>query len=194
MNKCVWALASPEEEQYHDHEWGVPVYDDRLLFEFLVLEGAQAGLSWATILKRRAGYRAAFDDFDVATVARYDDAKIDALLTNTAIIRNRLKIRSAISNAQAFIRVQQEFGSFADYIWRFVDGQPIQNAWRHRHEVPANTAVSDAMSKDLKKRGFTFVGSTICYAHMQATGMVNDHTVDCFRHQQLSHAQEATSP
>ncbi|MDP2903044.1 MAG: DNA-3-methyladenine glycosylase I [Methylovulum sp.] len=186
MNKCVWALASPLEGHYHDHEWGVPVHDDRLLFEFLILEGAQAGLSWATILKKREGYRKAFDNFDVATVAAYSDTKINALLDNPDIIRNRLKIHSAVSNAQAFIKIQQEFGNFDSYIWRFVDFRPLHNHWQHKQDVPATTPVSDAMSKDLKKRGFKFVGSTICYAHMQATGMVNDHTTDCFRHHQLS--------
>jgi len=186
MNKCTWALAGPLEEHYHDHEWGVPVHDDRLLFEFLVLEGAQAGLSWATILKKRDGYRKAFDNFDVATVAAFDERKINALLNNPDIVRNRLKVQSAVSNAQAFLKIQQEFGSFDSYIWRFVDGRPLQNAWQQHRDVPANTPESDAMSRDLKKRGFKFVGSTICYAHMQATGMVNDHTIDCFRHQQLS--------
>ncbi len=185
MNKCPWALASPLEEHYHDHEWGVPVHDDRVLFEFLILEGAQAGLSWATVLKRREGYRNAFDNFDVEVVAGYDDTKINALLTNPQIIRNRLKILAAVSNAQAFLKVQQEFGSFACYIWSFVDNRPLQNAWVSMKEVPTTTPHSDAMSKDLKKRGFKFVGSTICYAYMQATGMVNDHLADCFRHQQL---------
>lgn len=190
MNKCAWALASPLEEHYHDHEWGVPVHDDRLLFEFLILEGAQAGLSWATILKKREGYRKAFDNFDVAAVAAFDDIKIAALLNNPSIIRNRLKIHAAVNNAQAFLKVQQEFGSFDRYIWRFVDGRPLYNNWQHQRDVPANTQASDIMSKDLKKRGFKFVGTTICYAHMQATGMVNDHTIDCFRHQQLKTSEE----
>ncbi|MDO9104427.1 MAG: DNA-3-methyladenine glycosylase I [Methylovulum sp.] len=190
MGKCAWALASPLEERYHDCEWGVPVHDDRLLFEFLILEGAQAGLSWATVLKKRDAFRAAFDNFDVVKVAGYDDIKINALLNNPGIIRNRLKVQSAVGNAQAFIKIQQEFGSFDHYIWRFVDGRPLQNHWQHRQDVPANTPVSDAMSKDLKKRGFKFVGTTICYAHMQATGMVNDHTIDCFRHRQLQASEE----
>lgn len=185
MNKCKWALNSANEEHYHDHEWGVPVHDDRLLFEFLVLEGAQAGLSWSTILNKRQGYRDAFDDFDVQTVARYKQNKIDELLLNPKIIRNQLKIKAAITNAQAFIKVQHEFGSFDAYIWHFVDGEPIQNSWRQHHEIPASTHLSNQVSRDLKKRGFKFVGSVICYAHMQATGMVNDHTVDCFRYQQI---------
>lgn len=186
MNKCAWCLASPLEEHYHDDEWGVPVHDDRLLFEFLILEGAQAGLSWATILKKREGYRKAFDNFEVAAVAAYDDTKINALLNNPDIVRNRLKVNSAVSNAQAFIKVQEAFGSFDSYLWQFVDFRPLQNHWQYRQDVPATTPQSDALSKDLKKRGFKFVGSTICYAHMQATGMVNDHTIDCFRHQQLT--------
>lgn len=185
MNKCKWALNSANEEYYHDHEWGVPVHDDCLLFEFLVLEGAQAGLSWSTILNKRQGYRDAFDDFDVQKVARYEQNKIDELLLNPKIIRNQLKIKAAVTNAQAFIRVQHEFGSFDAYIWHFVDGEPIQNSWRQHHEIPASTHLSDLVSRDLKKRGFKFVGSVICYAHMQATGMVNDHTVDCFRYQQI---------
>ncbi len=185
MNKCKWALNSPHEEHYHDHEWGVPVHDDRLLFEFLVLEGAQAGLSWSTILNKREGYRKAFDNFDVEKVARYDEAKVSELVQNPEIIRNKLKVNAAITNARAFLKIQEEFGSFDDYIWRFVDGQPIQNSWRHHHELPASTNLSDLMSRDLKKRGFKFVGSVICYAHMQATGMVNDHTVDCFRCEQV---------
>jgi DNA-3-methyladenine glycosylase I len=186
LTRCAWSLASPIEQDYHDHEWGVPVHDDRLLFEFLLLEGAQAGLSWATILKRREGYRKAFDNFDVAKVAAYDDAKIEALIANPEIIRNRLKIQSAVSNAKAFIQIQTEFGSFHNFIWSYVDGKPIQNTWQNRQELPATSPLSDTISRDLKKRGFKFFGSTICYAHMQATGMVNDHTVDCFRHQQLA--------
>ena len=185
MNKCKWALHSANEEHYHDHEWGVPVHDDRLLFEFLVLEGAQAGLSWSTILNKREGYRKAFDLFDVGKVARYDEAKIEGLMGDPGIIRNRLKINAAITNARAFIKVQEEFGSFDDYIWRFVDGQPIQNSWQHHHELPASTHTSDVISRDLKKRGFKFVGSVIVYAHMQATGMVNDHTVNCFRYEEV---------
>ncbi len=170
---------------YHDREWGVPVHDDRALFEFLILEGAQAGLSWSTILKKRPAYRAAFDCFDPDKVARYDEAKIAALLGNTGIVRNRLKIRAAVRNAQAFLAIQQEFGSFDAYIWQFVGGQPIRSRWKRMQDVPARTAQSDAMSKDLAKRGFTFVGSTICYAFMQATGMVNDHILGCFRHKEL---------
>ncbi len=166
---------------YHDTEWGVPVHDDRRLFEMLVLEGAQAGLSWITILRRREGYRRAFAGFDPEAVAGYDEAKAAELLQDTGIIRNRLKVRSAINNARRFLEVQAEFGSFDAYIWRFVDGKPIQNVWRSMEEIPAKTPVSDAVSKDLVKRGFTFVGSTIMYAHMQATGMVNDHVRDCFR-------------
>ena len=185
MNKCKWAFNSSGEERYHDHEWGVPVHDDRSLFEFLVLEGAQAGLSWSTILNKRQGYRLAFDNFDVTRVASYDDDKINQLLTNPAIVRNKLKILSAITNAQAFIKVQEEFGSFDTYIWHFVGGKPIQNNWQYHHELPAATNLSDLISRDLKKRGFKFVGSVICYANMQATGMVNDHTVDCFRHEEI---------
>jgi DNA-3-methyladenine glycosylase I len=190
MNKCKWALHSANEEHYHDHEWGVPVHDDRLLFEFLLLEGAQAGLSWSTILNKREGYRKAFDNFEVATVARYDDNKIKELLADPEIVRNKLKINSAITNAQAFIKVQEEFGSFDAYIWHFVDGKPLQNNWQHHHELPAATNTSDLISRDLKKRGFKFVGSVIVYAHMQATGMVNDHTVDCFRHEEIRRLAE----
>lgn len=179
MDKCAWALASPLEEHYHDNEWGVPVHDDRLLFEFLILEGAQAGLSWSTILKKRDSYRQAFDHFDAMRIAQYDGLKVQELLANPGIIRNRLKVHSAITNAQAFLTVQAEFGSFDAYIWGFVGHQPVQNARTSMKEVPAFTAQSDAMSKDLKKRGFKFVGSTICYAFMQATGMVNDHLVGC---------------
>ena len=170
---------------YHDREWGVPLHDDRALFEFLILEGAQAGLSWSTILKKRPGYRAAFDRFNPRKVARYDEVKIAALLANPAIVRNKLKIRATVQNAQALLAVQKEFGTFDTYIWQFVHGRPIQNQWPQMQDVPARTPQSDAMSKDLKKRGFTFVGSTICYAFMQATGLVNDHLVSCFRHKQL---------
>ncbi len=172
--------------RYHDREWGVPVHDDRVLFEFLTLEGAQAGLSWATILRKRDAYRKAFADFDVQRVARFTDAKIERLMLDAGIVRNRLKLQSTVSNARAFLSVQEEFGSFSNYQWRFVDGSPIQNAVRSRAAVPARTAVSDALSKDLKKRGFRFVGSTIMYAHMQAVGMVNDHWVECFRSAKLS--------
>ena len=170
---------------YHDGEWGVPVHDDRRLFEFLILEGAQAGLSWITILKKRPAYRAAFDRFDARKVARYDAPRIAALLANAGIVRNRLKIASAVTNAQAYLAVRKEFGSFDRYIWGFVEGRTVQNRWRRLEDVPARTAQSDAMSKDLARRGFKFVGSTICYAFMQATGMVNDHTTGCFRHAEL---------
>jgi DNA-3-methyladenine glycosylase I len=184
MRRCGWAT-NDLAIRYHDEEWGVPVHDDRKWFEFLVLEGAQAGLSWDTILKRRENYRVAFDDFDPAVVARYDVPKVEALLADPGIIRNRLKVASAIRNARAFLAVREEFGSFDDFIWRFVGGRTIGNSWREREEIPARSAESDAMSKDLKRRGFTFVGPTICYATMQATGMVNDHLVGCFRHAQL---------
>ncbi|MGA2749259.1 MAG: DNA-3-methyladenine glycosylase I [Verrucomicrobiota bacterium] len=183
-SRCPW----PVDDlyiAYHDTEWGVPLHDDRALFEFLVLEGAQAGLSWHVILKKRQGYRAAFDQFDPQKVARYTPAKINRLLANPGIVRNRLKIAAAVKNARAFLAVREEFGSFDRYIWRFVDGRPIMNHYRSMKEVPARTRESDAMSKDLKQRGFAFVGSTICYAHMQATGMVNDHLVSCFRHGEL---------
>ncbi len=185
MKKCTWALAGQSEQRYHDLEWGVPVHDDRLLFEFLILEGAQAGLSWSTILNKRDGYRLAFDNFDTEQVAGYDDEKINALLANPAIVRNKLKINAAVVNAQAYLKVQLDFGSFDAYIWQFVDGRPVHNAWKNAAEVPASTPTSELMSKDLKRRGFKFVGSTICYAYMQATGMVNDHTVDCYRHAEI---------
>jgi DNA-3-methyladenine glycosylase I len=184
--RCQWAGTDTLYVAYHDLEWGVPVHDDRTLFEFLVLEGAQAGLSWSTILKKRDAYRAAFDHFDPAVVAAYDDVKVAQLLANPGIVRNRAKIASAIKNAQAFLAVQQEFSSFDAYIWQFVGGRARQNSWRSLSEIPASTPESEAMSKDLRKRGFNFVGPTICYAHMQATGMVNDHTVDCFRHADVS--------
>ncbi len=184
-HRCAWCGDDPLYVEYHDKEWGVPVHDDRLLFEFLILEGAQAGLSWITILRKREGYRKAFANFDAQKVARFTEAKQEKLLLNPAIVRNRLKVKSAVTNAQAFLEVQEEFGSFDKYIWRFVDGKPIVNRFKGMKDVPAKTDLSDAMSKDLKKRGFKFVGSTICYAHMQATGMVNDHTVDCFRYAQL---------
>ena len=183
--RCVWAGSNELYQAYHDKEWGVPLHDERALFEFLILEGAQAGLSWITILKKREAYRQLFDHFLAERVARYDEDKIAQLMQNPAIVRNRLKIQSAVLNAQKFLAVQEEFGSFEAFIWRFVDGKPQQNKWRTHAEVPTNTAASDAMSKELKRRGFKFVGSTICYAFMQATGMVNDHTTDCFRHKQL---------
>lgn len=182
--RCRWA-SNPLSIQYHDREWGVPQHNDRVLFEFLILEGAQAGLSWDTILKKRDNYRAAFDGFDPAKIARYDRRRVRALLADEGIIRNRLKINSAIANARAFLAVQKEFGSFDRYIWQFVGGKPRVNAWRLGGKIPASTLESDAMSKDLKKRGFNFVGSTICYAFMQATGMVNDHAVECFRYRSL---------
>lgn len=185
LPRCAWAGNDLLYRGYHDEEWGVPVHDDRLLFEFLILEGAQAGLSWVTILRKRLSYREAFSGFDPELVARFDEAKVSELLANPGIVRNRLKVASAITNARVFLKIQEEYGSFAVYQWRFVDGKPIQNAWRSISEIPASTPVSDAMSRDLKKRGFRFVGSTICYAHMQAVGMVNDHTVDCFRWRQL---------
>ena len=178
--RCAWAKGE-RYIQYHDEEWGVPVHDDRTLFEFLILEGAQAGLSWSTILNKRDNYRRAFDGFDPRRIAQYQPKKIKALLADPGIVRNRLKIASAIGNAKAFLRVQEEFGSFDRYIWQFVGGNPRVNPWKIR-QVPARTAESDAMSKDLKRRGFKFVGSTICYAFMQAVGMVNDHVVDCFRY------------
>jgi DNA-3-methyladenine glycosylase I len=182
--RCPWAK-SELYCQYHDHEWGVPAHDDTHLFEMLILEGAQAGLSWEIILKKRENYRAAFDRFDARRMASYDDAKLAALLGNPGIVRNRLKVNAAVQNAKAFLQAQEEFGSFDAYIWQFVGGKPIQNAWESLKKVPARTAQSDAMSKDLSKRGFKFVGSTICYAFMQATGMVNDHLTDCFRWRQL---------
>ncbi len=181
VRRCAWVGVEPLYVAYHDHEWGVPVHDDRLLFEFLVLEGAQAGLSWLTILKKREGYRQAFAGFDPQRVARFTSVDVDRLLADPGIVRNRLKVESAITNAQAFLRVQQEFGSFDEYVWRFVDGETIQNTWTSVAEIPVKTVEAEHLSADLKRRGFRFVGPTIVYAHMQATGMVNDHTVDCFR-------------
>jgi DNA-3-methyladenine glycosylase I len=185
MRRCLWAT-SEQYVQYHDREWGVPVHDDRLLFEFLILEGAQAGLSWETILKKRDEYRAAFDQFDPARVARYGEKKRLALLSNPGIVRNRLKVEGAVVSAKAFLAVQKEFGTFDRYVWAFVGGRPKQNAWKSLKDVPARTPESDALSKDLKRRGFKFVGGTICYAYMQAVGMVNDHLVGCFRHAELA--------
>jgi DNA-3-methyladenine glycosylase I len=184
MTRCGWARDELM-VAYHDTEWGVPLHDDRALFEFLILEGAQAGLSWSTILRKRPNYRAAFDRFVPRKVARYDQRKIAALLENPGIVRNRLKVASTVKNAKAFLAVQKEFGTFDRYIWQFVGGGPVQNRWRQIGDVPARTEQSDAMSKDLAKRGFGFVGSTICYAFMQATGMVNDHAVACFRYREL---------
>ena len=185
QTRCPWGASHPLYLPYHDTEWGVPLHDDRRIFEMLVLEGAQAGLSWLTILKKRDAYRRAFEGFDPRQVARYDEAQVARLLADDGIVRNRLKIRSAVTNARAFLEVQEECGTFDRYIWHFVGGRPKQNAWRTLDEVPARTAESDAMSRDLKSRGFKFVGSTICYAHMQATGMVNDHLVNCFRHREV---------
>ncbi|MCY4613474.1 MAG: DNA-3-methyladenine glycosylase I [Nitrospira sp.] len=182
--RCSWATRTLL-IQYHDREWGVPVHDDRRLFEFLILEGAQAGLSWNTILQKREAFRTAFDHFDPAAIAKYDARKVRALLNNPGIIRNRLKIQAAVSNARAFLLVQKEVGSFDKYIWQFVEERPIRNRWNSPQDVPCQTPVSDALSQDLKRRGFSFVGSTICYAFMQAIGMVNDHTTDCFRYRML---------
>jgi len=183
VQRCGWARGE-NYVAYHDGEWGVPHHDDRELFELLILEGAQAGLSWSTILNKRAHYRKGFDNFDPRKVARYGEAKIEALMKDAGIVRNRLKVNAAVTNAKAFLAVQKEFGTFDAYIWQFVKGKPLQNSWKDK--VPARTDESDAMSKDLKKRGFTFVGTTICYAFMQATGMVNDHLTDCFRHKELA--------
>ncbi|GBE07013.1 DNA-3-methyladenine glycosylase 1 [bacterium BMS3Abin11] len=183
--RCEWCTGSEIYRAYHDDEWGVPLHEDRKLFEFLILEGAQAGLSWITVLKKRVHYRKVFDQFDPVRVAKYSDKKIEKLLLDPGIIRNRLKVSSAVSNARIFLEVQAEFGSFDSYIWQFTDGKAIHNRWQSMSEIPANSAESDAMSKDLKKRGFRFVGTTICYAFMQATGMINDHTIDCYRHSRL---------
>lgn len=183
--RCGWTGATPLMQAYHDTEWGVPVHDDRKHFEFLILEGAQAGLSWDTILRKREGYRRAFADFDVEQVARFDDERLIALLQDPSIVRNRLKVHGAVINARLFLELQREAGSFDAYIWSFVGGAPIQHDFRILSEIPATTPESDALSKDLRKRGFKFVGSTIMYAHMQATGLVNDHTTDCFRHRDL---------
>lgn len=184
--RCPWVdLNKSDYIDYHDREWGVPVHDDRRFFEFLTLESAQAGLSWYTVLRKRENYRIAFDHFDPGKVARYDERRVERLLGNPGIIRNRLKVLAAINNAQKFLEVQEKFGSFAAYMWRFVDGRPIVNEIRNSKDHPTTSPESDGMSKDLRSRGFTFVGSTICYAHMQATGMVNDHIVDCFRRQQI---------
>lgn len=193
MKKCQWAVSSALEEKYHDFEWGVPILDDRLLFEFLILEGAQAGLSWSTILNKREGYRKAFDNFEAQLITQYDHDKIQQLLNNPEIVRNKLKINAAINNAQAFLNVQQEYGSFKDYIWQFVGGRSIQNQWQQLNQVPVTTLESKQMSKSLKEKGFKFVGETICYAYMQATGMVNDHTTDCFRYQEIKEMSHDSS-
>jgi DNA-3-methyladenine glycosylase I len=185
LTRCPWA-SNDLSIRYHDEEWGVPTHDDSKLFEFLILEGAQAGLSWDTILKKSENYRAGFSNFDARKIARYDKRKLRSLMNDAGIIRNRLKIASAVANAKAFLKVQEEFGSFDTYIWRFTNGSPIVNSWRSAKQVPASTPESGAMSKDLKKRGFSFVGTTICYAFMQAVGMVNDHLTSCFRYSQLS--------
>lgn len=181
-NRCAWVTDDPIYIEYHDKEWGVPIYDDQKLFEFLILEGAQAGLSWITVLKKRENYRAAFDQFDPIKIVRYNDNKIQKLLANPGIIRNQLKIKSVVSNAKAYLNVVHEYGSFSKFIWHFVEGKPIQNKWKNLKEVPSRNLISDNLSKELKKRGFKFVGSTICYAFMQAVGMVNDHTENCFLH------------
>jgi DNA-3-methyladenine glycosylase I len=187
LKRCTWCEGLYDDYvRYHDEEWGVPVHDERKHFEFLILEGAQAGLSWSTILKRREGYRNAFANFDPALVAQYDEAKYESLLQDPSIIRNRLKIKSAINNARRFIEVQNEYGSFDTYIWKFTNGKPLINTWEKMSEIPAKTELSDRVSKDLKKRGFNFVGSTIIYAHLQATGIVNDHEVSCFRYKELT--------
>lgn len=183
--RCKWSGKDPLYREYHDTEWGVPLYDDAKLFEFLILETFQAGLSWITVLRKRENFRKAFDNFDYQKIADYDDDKFDQLLQDVGIIRNKLKIKATISNAVAFMEIQKEFGSFSKYIWGFTNGKPIKNKWNAQNELPPNTPLSDTISKDLKKRGFKFVGSTVIYAHMQATGMVNDHTADCFRYNEV---------
>jgi DNA-3-methyladenine glycosylase I len=185
ITRCAWAGSDPLYRAYHDTEWGVPVHDDRLLFEFLTLEGAQAGLSWITILRKREGYRRAFAGFEPEVVAGFSEAQLLQLMADPGIVRNRLKLSSTVANARAFLALQEEFGSFDAYLWRFVEGTPLQNSWRSHTEIPASTDLSDALSRDLKRRGFNFVGSTICYAFMQAVGLVNDHTTDCYRWSQL---------
>jgi DNA-3-methyladenine glycosylase I len=192
MKRCGWANKNGIEQSYHDKEWGVAIHDDRRLFEFLILEGAQAGLSWSTILRKREGYRRAFDNFDSRKISRYSQNDVSRLLANPEIIRNRLKINAAITNARAFLQVQKEFESFDRYIWRFVNGRPIQNSWRKMTDIPSSSPESDAMSKDLQKRGFKFIGTTICYAFMQAVGMVNDHVVSCFRYKELKNKGKRT--
>ena len=184
ITRCSWCGDDPLYQQYHDNEWGVPCRDDKKLFEFVLLEGAQAGLSWITILRKREGYRSAFADFDVQKVAAFTEKDVERLMSDAGIVRNRLKINSAISNARLFIEIQKEFGSFSDYFWGYVDNQPIVNRWATLGEIPATTELSDLIAKDMKKRGFKFFGSTICYAHMQAMGLVNDHCLDCFRYSQ----------
>lgn len=191
--RCAWVNQDPLYIAYHDCEWGVPIDDERLLFEFVILEGMQAGLNWLTILKKRENYRTAFDGFDAKRISKYNQDKFDELMGNCGIIRNKLKIQAAIGNAKAFLKIQKEYGSFSTYIWSFVDGKPKDNHWESSKLIPATNVVSDQLSKDLKKRGFKFVGSTICYAFMQAIGMVNDHTVDCFRHQEVKKLNRAFS-
>jgi len=185
MKKCTWATKNKLEENYHDKEWGVPIYDDRLLFELLILEGAQAGLSWTTVLAKRENYWNAFDNFDADEIVKYDQQKINDLLNDSGIIRNKLKINSVVTNAKAFLEIKKEYGSFSKFIWGFVDNKPIQNKWKKFEDVPTKTEISDLMSKTLKKKGFKFIGTTICYAFMQAVGMVNDHTIDCFRYNEI---------
>ena len=190
MTRCEWADTSPLYQQYHDEEWGVPTHDDKSLFEFLILEGAQAGLSWETILKKREGYREAFDQFDVEKMAMYSESKIEELLQNPKIIRNRLKVNSAVLNANLFLDIQKEFGSFDTYIWQFTQGKTIHNSYKKMKDLQSNTAESDAMSQDLKRRGFKFIGTTICYAYMQSMGMVNDHVISCFRYEDIKNFEK----
>lgn len=192
IKRCTWAGSNIQMQEYHDKEWGVPVHDDRLLFEFLILEGAQAGLSWSTILAKRENYKKVFDNFDIKKIIKYDQKKIDKLILDQGIVRNNLKINSVIINAKAVLEVQKEFGSFDKYIWSFVDGKPIVNSWKNIDRLPAKTALSDKMSTDLKKRGFKFIGSTICYAFMQAIGIVNDHTEECFKYAKPSKPSKKT--
>jgi len=190
MKRCEWANGSDLERSYHDKEWGVPIHDDRSLFEFLILEGAQAGLSWSIILKKREGYRKAFDNFDVRKISKYSETDVSRLLHDSEIIRNKLKISAAIINARAFLQLKKEFGSFDNYIWQFVNGKTIRNSWKKIMDIPSSTPESDAMSKDLRRRGFKFIGTTVCYAFMQAVGMVNDHVVGCFRYRELKKKAE----
>ena len=188
-HRCGWCVGDALYESYHDEEWGVPIYDDATLFEFLILETFQAGLSWIIVLRKRENFRNAFDNFDYKKIANYDEEKIESLLKDAGIIRNKLKVNSVVSNARAFFNIQKEFGSFDSFIWKFVYHKTIQNSWKKLSEIPANTKISDEMSKELKKRGFKFVGSTICYAFMQATGMVNDHTIDCFKYKEVKESK-----
>lgn len=194
IKRCTWCGSDPQYMAYHDEDWGVPVYDDRLLFEMLILEGAQAGLSWLTILKKRDNYRQAFHDFDAARIACYDQKEIDRLMQDDGIVRNRLKIESTIKNAKGFLQIREEFSSFTDYLWRYVDGKQIVNKWEKLSDIPARTKLSDQLSKELKKRGFNFVGPTICYAYMQSIGMVNDHITDCFRYREINQLTSKRGP